>query len=108
MRAHQPGSTPIDIPESVPNPAYTPRPAPAPAPEREPTKAPEKVPEKTIAGRIAPAWSSFVSKLPIGAEMQPTGSLWDQQHLPEVLIGPHLLLRGLRLLKGINPLNGEA
>lgn len=44
MRAHQPGSTPIDIPETVPNPAYTPR--PAPAPERGPTKAPEKVPEK--------------------------------------------------------------
>ena len=44
MRAHQPGSTPIDIPETVPNPAYTP--APAPAPERAPTKVPEKVPEK--------------------------------------------------------------
>ena len=26
MRAHQPGSTPIDIPETVPNPAYTPAP----------------------------------------------------------------------------------
>jgi hypothetical protein len=46
MRAHQPGSTPIDIPETVPNPAYTP--APAPAPERTPTKVPEKVPEKVI------------------------------------------------------------
>jgi len=48
MRAHQPGSTPIDIPETVPNPAYTP--APAPAPERAPTKMPEKVPEKVISG----------------------------------------------------------
>jgi hypothetical protein len=48
MRAHQPGSTPIDIPETVPNPAYTP--APAPAPERAPTKVPEKVPEKVISG----------------------------------------------------------
>jgi len=47
MRAHQPGSTPIDIPETVPNPAYTP--APAPAPERAPTKVPEQVPEKVIA-----------------------------------------------------------
>jgi hypothetical protein len=45
MRAHQPGSTPIDIPETVPNPAYT----PAPAPERAPTKVPEKVPENVIA-----------------------------------------------------------
>ena len=50
MRAHQPGSTPIDIPETVPNPAHTP--APGPAPERaptKPTKVPEKVPEKVIA-----------------------------------------------------------
>ena len=43
MRAHQPGSTPIDIPETVPNPAYPPAPTPAPAPERAPTKVPEKV-----------------------------------------------------------------
>jgi hypothetical protein len=47
MRAHQPGSTPIDIPETVPNPAHTP--APAPAPERAPTKVPDEVPEKVIA-----------------------------------------------------------
>jgi hypothetical protein len=47
MRAHQPGSTPIDIPETVPNPAHTP--TPAPAPERAPTKVPDKVPEKVIA-----------------------------------------------------------
>ena len=26
MRAHQPGSTPIDIPETVPNPVHTPAP----------------------------------------------------------------------------------
>ena len=43
MRAHQPGSTPIDIPETVQNPAHT------PAPERAPTEAPDKVPEKVIA-----------------------------------------------------------
>ena len=36
------------------------------------------------------------------------GALWDQQHLPEVLIGTHLLLRGLGLLKGVNALNGDA
>jgi len=55
MRAHQPGSTPIDIPETVPNPAYTP--APAPAPERAPTKVPEKVPEKVIALKSSGAFS---------------------------------------------------
>jgi hypothetical protein len=49
MRAHQPGSTPIDIPETVPNPAHT----PAPAPERAPTKVPDKVPEKVIAPAAA-------------------------------------------------------
>src|SRR5438067_3939063 len=53
MRAHQPGSTPIDIPETVPNPAYTP--APAPAPERAPTKVPEKVPEKVIRSLLLSA-----------------------------------------------------
>ena len=54
MRAHQPGSTPIDIPETVPNPAYT----PAPAPERAPTKVPEKVPEKVISG-ISPSLNGW-------------------------------------------------
>ena len=58
MRAHQPGSTPIDIPETVPSPAYTP--APTPAPERAPTKVPEKVPEKVIA-RMIPGHFSFLS-----------------------------------------------
>ena len=57
MRAHQPGSTPIDIPETVPNPAHTP--APAPAPERAPTKVPEKVPEKVIAPESSGRSSSF-------------------------------------------------
>src|SRR6266702_2110917 len=58
MRAHQPGSTPIDIPETVPNPAHTP--APAPAPERAPTKVPDKVPEKVIA----PASLDDFSRIP--------------------------------------------
>src|SRR5262245_66403684 len=53
MRAHQPGSTPIDIPETVPNPAHTP--APAPTPERPPTRVPEKVPENVIAPDAAGA-----------------------------------------------------
>ena len=70
MIAHQPGSTPIDIPETVPNPAYTPRPAPEPAPERGPTKAPEKVPEKQSHDLPRRDGVSF-RNLPIGAEMQP-------------------------------------
>jgi hypothetical protein len=40
MRAHQPGSQPIDIPEAIPNPAV-PQPVPAPSPPpKEPVKAP--------------------------------------------------------------------
>jgi hypothetical protein len=61
MRAHQPGSTPIDIPETVPNPAYTP--SPAPAPERAPTKVPEKVPEKVISG-MAEVTATLAPALP--------------------------------------------
>jgi hypothetical protein len=40
MRAHQPGSRPLDIPEAIPNPAVpqtTPSPSPSP---REPVKVP--------------------------------------------------------------------
>ena len=44
IRAHQPGSQPIDIPEVIPNPAVVPKQEPAP---KEPTpKEPVKVPEK--------------------------------------------------------------
>ena len=40
IRAHQPGSQPIDIPEAIPNPAV-PQPAPIPSPApKEPVKAP--------------------------------------------------------------------
>jgi hypothetical protein len=45
IRAHQPGSQPIDIPEVIPNPAVVPKQEPAPrepAP-REAVKIPEKV-----------------------------------------------------------------
>ena len=41
IRAHQPGSQPIDIPEVIPNPAVVPRQEPAP---KEPVRVPEKVP----------------------------------------------------------------
>lgn len=46
IRAHQPGSEPIDIPETIPNPVVVPKPAPIPtepAP-KEPVRIPEKVP----------------------------------------------------------------
>ena len=41
IRAHQPGSQPIDIPEVIPNPAVVPKQEPAP---NEPVRVPEKVP----------------------------------------------------------------
>jgi hypothetical protein len=40
IRAHQPGSQPIDIPEVIPNPAVVPKQEPAP---KEPVRVPEKV-----------------------------------------------------------------
>ena len=46
IRAHQPGSEPIDIPETIPNPVVVPKPTPTPtepAP-KEPVRVPEKVP----------------------------------------------------------------
>ena len=47
MRAHQPGSQPLDIPEAIPNPAV-PQPAPAPSPApREPIKVP--APQRAVA-----------------------------------------------------------
>ncbi len=55
IRAHQPGSQPIDIPEVIPNPAVVPKQEPAP---KEPApKEPVKVPEKVPAG-YAPAYAS--------------------------------------------------
>jgi hypothetical protein len=49
IRAHQPGSQPIDIPEVIPNPAVVPKQEPVP---KEPApKEPVKVPEKVSHGR---------------------------------------------------------
>ena len=45
IRAHQPGSQPIDIPEVIPNPAVVPKQEPAP-------KEPVRVPEKVHADRL--------------------------------------------------------
>ena len=51
IRAHQPGSQPIDIPEVIPNPAVVPKQEPAP---KEPApKNPVKEPEKVPAGEAA-------------------------------------------------------
>jgi hypothetical protein len=44
IRAHQPGSQPIDIPEVIPNPAVVP--AQEPVPKEPAPKEPVKVPEK--------------------------------------------------------------
>jgi hypothetical protein len=50
IRADQPGSQPLDIPEAIPNPAVVPKPEPAP---KEPApKEPVKVPEKVPAGYV--------------------------------------------------------
>jgi hypothetical protein len=51
IRAHQPGSEPIDIPETIPNPVVVPKPTPTPtepAP-KEPVRFPEKVPSSGVS-----------------------------------------------------------
>ena len=49
IRAHQPGSEPIDIPETIPNPVVVPKPTPTPT---EPApKEPVRIPEKCSLGR---------------------------------------------------------
>jgi hypothetical protein len=50
IRAHQPGSQPIDIPEAIPNPAV-----PRTVPTRPPApKEPFKIPAPQRAARVAP------------------------------------------------------
>jgi hypothetical protein len=44
IRAHQPGSEPIDIPETIPNPVVLPKPYPKEPAPKEPVRTPEKVP----------------------------------------------------------------
>jgi hypothetical protein len=46
IRAHQPGSEPIDIPETIPNPVVVPEPTPVPTEpvRKEPVRFPHEVP----------------------------------------------------------------
>ncbi len=45
IRAHQPGSEPIDIPETIPNPVVVPKtPTPTEPAPKEPVRIPAKVP----------------------------------------------------------------
>ena len=63
IRAHQPGSEPIDIPETIPNPVVVPRPTPTPtepAPKEEPVRIPEKVPR--LNGRQLYVWRAVDSE----------------------------------------------
>jgi hypothetical protein len=52
IRAHQPGSEPIDIPETIPNPVVVPKPTPTPTPTepapKEPVRIPDKVPQSGV------------------------------------------------------------
>ena len=56
IRAHQPGSQPIDIPEVIPNPAVVPKQEPAP---KEPVRVPEKVPADRLRDqKCVRGWSA--------------------------------------------------
>ena len=70
IRAHQPGSEPIDIPETIPNPVVVPKPTPTPiepAP-KEPVRIPEKVPGHSTSclqrgtERVIGAWSDVTGR----------------------------------------------
>jgi len=63
IRAHQPGSEPIDIPETIPNPVVVPKPMPAPTEPvpKEPVRTPEKVPQNVFVP--AKAGASFFHQL---------------------------------------------
>ena len=56
IRAHQPGSEPIDIPETIPNPVVAPKPTPTPTPTGPAPREPVRIPgEQEAAGiRLRP------------------------------------------------------
>ena len=49
IRAHQPGSEPIDIPDTIPNPVVVPTPTPTEPAPKEPVRIPEKVPKSGVS-----------------------------------------------------------
>ena len=55
IRAHQPGSQPIDIPETIPNPVVVPKPTPTPT--KPAPKEPVRIPEKVPLERRLTTWS---------------------------------------------------
>jgi hypothetical protein len=63
IRAHQPGSEPIDIPETIPNPVVVPKPTPTPtepAP-KEPVRIPDNAPPALGARDSRPSAVCFIS-----------------------------------------------
>jgi hypothetical protein len=60
IRAHQPGSEPVDIPEVIPNPVVVPKPAPVPTDpaHREPVRLPDEVPRDASPADLTPIRSS--------------------------------------------------
>jgi hypothetical protein len=53
IRAHQPGSEPIDIPESIPNPVVVPEPTPVPVPTDRGRKELVRLPDSRATAVIA-------------------------------------------------------
>jgi cytochrome c553 len=83
IRAHQPGSEPIDIPETIPNPVVVPKPIPAPtepAP-KEPVRTPEKVPQNVFAPAKAGASFFYLRVAPAALDLLFRPARSDQKHL---------------------------
>ena len=84
IRAHQPGSLPIDIPEVIPNPAVVPKQEPAP---KEPApKEPVKVPEKVLRPGLRPgAFLTFSERRALRGTGHPNDGSWHRRDLAVAL-----------------------
>jgi hypothetical protein len=67
IRAQQPGSQPIDIPETIPNPAVVPV-QPTPAPSRPAPQEPNKTPER-VPANSAPVLAGVLFSYQIGSNI---------------------------------------
>jgi hypothetical protein len=73
IRAHQPGSEPIDIPETIPNPVVVPKrkPTPTEPAPKQPVRIPEKVPRAGTMNEVLLDPGDLIQSEPSEAEAIP-------------------------------------
>ena len=94
IRAHQPGSEPIDIPETIPNPVVVPTPTPTEPAPKEPVRIPEKVPSSGVSTAQLYVWDAVdtegeVPGHPRSTTARPQGGAQADGHLEKFLSGAH-------------------